>query len=144
MVDIFFSALFLYLFFSGFHRGLAEILLKVIGWGAGLWLSFKFFPYLSSFLSQYLHTSQQLVNFFSFCLIFLPFFGLTIWFIRIMHKHINKRKSLNFFNKILGSIFSIIAFVLLVYFLLEKSKTYPALKGIIQNSKIVKFFNFPV
>ncbi len=143
MVDIFLGFLFLYLFFIGFHRGFVEIFIKLIIWGTGIYIAFRFSPVLSPFLSGYFHTSKTVLDFFSFLLLFLPFLGATWWLNSFIHKHLKRRKSLSFLNKFLGGTFSAVAFVLFLFFLVSQSKNYPFLQEILHSSKIVNMFHFP-
>ncbi|NPA53389.1 MAG: CvpA family protein [Aquificae bacterium] len=138
MVDIFLGFLFLYLLFTGIHRGFVEIFIKVIIWGLGVLVAFQFSPLLSPFLSQYFNASETLLNFLSFLFLFLPFLGLTWWLNSYIHKHLKKKRSLSFLNKLLGGVLATIAFIILIIFLNEQSKQYSVLKDILSSSKIVK------
>ena len=141
MVDIFLSSLFLYLFVSGIHRGFLEILIKVLILGGGIWLSFRYLPSLSSFLSHYFSAKKTILDFLSFFLIFFPFLGFSIWFNSFIHKGIKKKKALSIFNKILGGIVSLFAFVIFLFFLVDFSYKYPNFHKILEHSKIIELFH---
>ncbi len=142
MVDIFFGVLFLYLIFVGIYRGFIEIFLKVIGFGAGIWISFRYFPYLSSFLDDYFHTEKIILDLLSFLIIFFPFLGLTIWLNVYIHKHVKRKKKLSIFNKILGGIFLTALFFSFIVFLNYIALNNRTLKDILNHSKIAQILNF--
>ncbi len=141
MVDIFLGSLLLYLFVLGVHRGFFEILIKAVVLGGGVWISFRYFPSLSSFLSHYFDAKKPVLDFLSFFLLFLPFLGFSIWFNSFIHKGIRKKRSLSIFNKILGGIFSLFAFAVFLFFLVDFSYKYPSVYKILKHSKIVEIFH---
>ncbi len=143
MVDIFLVFLFLYLLFTGIHRGFVEIFIKVVGWGAGIYIAFRLSPVLSPFLSQYFNGSKAILDFFSFLFLFLPFLGFTVWLNSFIHRHIKRKKGLSFLNKFFGGVLSTVAFVVFIAFIVSQGKNYPFLKEVISSSKIIKIFHFP-
>ncbi len=141
MVDIFLGSLLLYLLVLGVHRGFFEILIKVLVLGGGIWISFRYFSAVSSFLTNYFDTKKLILDFLAFSLLFLPFLGFSIWLNSFIHKNIKRKKALSILNKFLGGVTSIFAFTVFLFFLVDFSYKYPTLHKILKHSKIVELFH---
>ncbi len=140
MVDILLSSFFLYTLFLGTHRGLLEILIKLSGIGAGLFLSLRYAPSVFSFLSGYFHGEKIFLYVFSFLSIFIPVLSLFLFLNLFIQKHIKKKRKLSITDKLLGGITAVIFFVGTVLFINHSAKNYPLLKEITEKSKIIKIF----
>jgi len=141
MLDLLLFLFFLYLLFLGTHRGFVEILIKLTGIGAGVFLSLRFAPYISFFLSKYFHPDKLVLNLLSFLIIFIPIISLTVFINIYVQKHIRKKKFFSVADKVSGGFIATVFFIVFIFLLISESKHSYLLQEILKSSEIISFFN---
>lgn len=117
---------------KGVSKGFAAQIISIIALIAGVWLSFKFAGGLCTILAEYLHASQSVLSIIAFSLILIG----TVLIITLAGKLVKltiKFAMLDWLDKTLGAIFSLIKVGIILGLLIILVDKLNAATGIIDN-----------
>lgn len=98
---------------QGFRKGFISQVIAIISIIAGVWLSFHFATVVSTWLSQYIQGSEQVMKVVSFALIFIAAIAVLALLGKLI-EGVVKLVMLGWLNRLLGVIFSLLKAGLIV------------------------------
>lgn len=139
LLDFILGILFLYLLLVGAYRGFIELFIKSVGFGIGLFIAYFYTGFFSKFLSNYFHTSQFVLNLFSFSLILIFFSGVSFFIYRNIKKIIHSKKKLGMMDRLLGATGGALIFVIIAFMIAYHSNSNKLAYELTVGSKIINF-----
>ena len=98
---------------QGFRKGFIAQVIAIISIIAGVWLSFHFATVVSTWLGQYIQGSEQVMKIVAFALIFIAAIAVLALLGKLIEGAV-KLVMLGWLNKLLGGVFAILKWVLIM------------------------------
>lgn len=117
ILDIILLVCFIPAIIGGIRKGFIAQVVAIISIVLGVWLSVKFTSIVGNWLSQWIQTSEQLINVISFAVIFIAVAVILYTIGKLLEKTI-RIIMLGWLNRLLGALFAMLKCILILGFLI--------------------------